>query len=177
MNKVYLDDVNLYSAKDSQRRKCKISGDFYVDDSEEGQDRYEIFDPTDDSSQGWVNTVDLMYVGSTSCNSEDINVTESVSKNNDYAIIDELQTGNAEELDSEVPYTSDLEDCHDFCVGDSVKLSLCADKFKGGSTIPSWVKFRRLYVREISGDFVLIGTNRNSYPLGYVEKKFISKAD
>ena len=176
MNKVHLDDVNLYSAKDSQRRKCKISGDFYVDDSEKGQDRYEIFDPIDDSSQGWVNTVDLVYIGSTSGNSKDINVTESVSKSDD-SVVDELQTSCAEESDSEVPYTSDLEDCHEFCVGDSVKLSLCADKFKGGSTIPSWVKFRRLYVREVSGDFVLIGTKRTSYPLGYVEKKFISKAD
>lgn len=176
MNKVHLDDVNLYSAKDSQRRKCKISGDFYVDDSEAGQDRYEIFDPVDNSSQGWVNTVDLTYIGSTGGNSEDINVTDPVSKSDD-SVIDELQTGSVEESDSEVPYTSDLEDCHDFCVGDCVKLSLCADKFKEGSTIPSWVKFRRLYVREVSGDFVLIGTKRNSYTLGYVEKKFISKAD
>lgn len=179
MNKVHLDDVNLYSAKDSQRRKCKISGDFYVDDSEAGQDRYEIFDPVDNSSQGWVNTVDLTYIGSNSGNSEDINVTEHASKSDDYdyIIIDEQQTSSAEESDSEVQYTSDLEDYHDFSVGDSVKLSLCADKFKGGSTIPSWVKFRRLYVREVSGDFVLIGTKRSGYPLGYVEKKFISKAD
>ena len=179
MNKVHLDDVNLYSAKDSQRRKCKISGDFYVDDSEAGQDRYEIFDPVDNSSQGWVNTVDLVYISSTGGNSEGINVTDPASKSDDYdyIIIDELQTSSAEESDSEVPYTSDLEDCHEFCVGDSVKLSLCADKFKEGSTIPSWVKFRRLYVREVSGDFVLIGTKCNSYPLGYVEKKFISKAD
>lgn len=179
MNKVRLDDVNLYSAKDSQRRKCKISGDFYVDDSEAGQDRYEIFDPVDNSSQGWVNTVDLAYIVhiEDSNNSEDANVTAPVDSNDDSTATDELQTCSTEELGSEVQYTSDLEDCHEFCVGDSVKLSLCADKFKGGSTIPSWVKFRRLYVREVSGDFVLIGTNRNGYPLGYVEKKFISKAD
>lgn len=177
MYEVSLDDVNLYSSKDSQRRKCKISGNFLVDDQKEGQDRCEIFDPVDDSSQGWVNVVDLTYIGSTSDNSEDINVTESASKSDDYTITDELQTGSVEESDSEVPYTSDLEDCHEFCVGDSVKLSLCADKFKEGSTIPSWVKFRRLYVREVSGDFVLIGTKCNSYTLGYVEKKFISKAD
>lgn len=126
-----------------------------------------------------MNVVDLTYIGSTSGNSEDINITEPASKSDDYdyIIIDELQTGSVEGSDSEVPYTSDLEDCHDFCVGDCVKLSLCADKFKEGSTIPSWVKFRRLYVREVSGDFVLIGTKRNSYTLGYVEKKFISKAD
>lgn len=179
MNEVRLDDVNLYSSKDSQRRKCKISGNFLVDDLKEGQDRCEIFDPVDNSSQGWVNTVDLAYIVhfEDPSNSEDANVTAPVDSSDDSTDTDELQTHSAEELDSEVPYMSDLEDCHDFYVGDCVKLSLCADKFKEGSTIPSWIKFRRLYVREVSGDFVLIGTKRTSYPLGYVEKKFISKAD
>ena len=62
----------------------------------------------------------------------------------------------------------------DFIVGEKVKLTSGA-KYTTGQSIPLWVTLRTLYVREISGDNVVISTLQTGAITGVVNKKYLKK--
>jgi surface antigen len=61
-----------------------------------------------------------------------------------------------------------------FAPGDKVKLTSDATYYNGGK-IPAWLRLITLYVREVSGDRVVISTKKTGAVTGAVNKKYLKK--
>lgn len=62
-----------------------------------------------------------------------------------------------------------------FSVGDKVKLKSGAPVYSTTKTFPSWVYSSTLYVRQISGNRVVISTVKSGDVTGAVDKKYLTK--
>ena len=63
-----------------------------------------------------------------------------------------------------------------FKVGDVVNV-VAGAKYINGKSVPSWVIGRKIYVRELRGDDVVISTLKSGAVTGVVNQKYLTKVD